>query len=178
MKIQIPAVNIDLAEAAQRISRERNINFGDALFIARREMADTVTPNSGSPLRDQKQSSRTAASEVRDAVIGGLNAVAPSWMAGPNTDAMAWWATTGEQDIRAGARAVTARLEGLGLRPQITSSLTTEMTAFLSTTIKNAGIKALRVSDVIQQAADHTSQVYADALATKWPRRYGARQSV
>src|SRR6185437_7961635 len=129
---QIQVTGIELAQRAQQIAKQKAISFGDALYEARREMefADTVQRNTGSPLRDQAASTTPQPSAVREAVNAGLMAVAPAWK--PGGDIGAWLATSAQRDIQAGGRSVAARLQGLGLGPQITASLVAELEKFLN----------------------------------------------
>jgi len=166
---QIQVTGIELAQRAQQIAKQKAISFGDALYEARREMefADTVQRNTGSPLRDQAASTTPQPSAVREAVNAGLMAVAPAWK--PGGDIGAWLATSAQRDIQAGGRSVAARLQGLGLGPQITASLVAELEKFLNNLAAGevSAANPLRLSDMIAGAALHIQQVYADALANK-----------
>ncbi len=160
--------NIGLRDFAEQIAKERNISYGEALFIARRHMAaeevpSTVTRNSGSPLRDQQQSTTPQPSAVRQAVISGLQAV--QWNP-PDVAIMEWVATGGAQAINQSVREVSSRLSALGMGPQIIAALTAEMKNYLTRTLVPDGTTLL-LSNVIAQTGDHVQQTYAAALANK-----------
>jgi hypothetical protein len=152
--VQKQVAGSELSELAHKIAQRDCISFGDALFKARREIefADTVQQNTGSPLRDQTQSTTPNPSAVREAVVAGLSA-APIWNQG-NLNLNGIVRATGE---------ASTRLAALGLGPQIISSLTAELSAWLN----NNNVNGSFPSDVISKAGDHMQQIYADALANK-----------
>jgi hypothetical protein len=117
------AVNQELADRAMQIARAQRIDFGEALSQARREMADIVQQNTGSPLRDQKQSTTPDPAKVREAVDGGLRAVGWKKTTEGNVDAYS---------IFLGVFEVGSRLSELGLGPNIVSSLKMELSNFLN----------------------------------------------
>jgi hypothetical protein len=147
------AVNQELADRAMQIARAQRIDFGEALSQARREMADIVQQNTGSPLRDQKQSTTPDPAKVREAVDGGLRAVGWKKTTEGNVDAYS---------IFLGVFEVGSRLSELGLGPNIVSSLKMELSNFLNYAFQNG-----TPSSVIPQAADHMAAVYTQALANK-----------
>lgn len=151
------AVNQELADRAMQIARAQRIDFGEALCQARREMADIVQQNTGSPLRDKKQSTTPDPAKVREAVDGGLRAT--PWNA--NSDGM-----IDAYSIFGGVFEVGSRLADLGLGQQIISSLKTELTNFLNYAF-HPGATPGKPSDVIPQAVDHMTAIYKQALANK-----------
>jgi hypothetical protein len=147
------AVNQELADRATQIARAQKIDFGEALSQARREMADIVQHNTGSPLRDQNQSTTPDPAKIRDAVDGGLRAVGWKTSSTGGVDAYS---------IFLGVFEVGFRLSELGLGPNIVSSLKMELSNFLNYAFQNG-----KPSDVIPQASDHMTAIYKQALANK-----------
>jgi hypothetical protein len=147
------AVNQELADRAAQIARAQRIDFGEALSQARREMADIVQHNTGSPLRDQNQSTTPDPAKIRDAVDGGLRAVGWKTSSTGGVDAYS---------IFLGVFEVGFRLSELGLGPNIVSSLKMELSNFLNYAFQNG-----KPSDVIPQASDHMTAIYKQALANK-----------
>jgi hypothetical protein len=145
--------SIALADRAEQIAKEKRISFCDALPMARREFA-TVEQNTGSPLRDQQQSSFPDAAKVRAAVVQGLMDV-PIW-SNKNGGGLNLYSIAQATD------AAGKHLAALGLGPQIISTLNMELTDWLN----NNGNDGLP-SSVISKAGDHMQQVYADALKNK-----------
>jgi hypothetical protein len=152
---------------AEQIAAERKISYTEALPLARRQFAagdvpTVVTRNTGSPLRDQQQSTTPQPGEVRKAVDAGLRA--KPWTPGGGDPAI-WWATSGAQAIRDAMQQVGSRLRALGMGPQIISALTTEMQTFLNNATQGTGIPP--ISDIIAATCVHVQQTYARALANK-----------
>lgn len=162
--VQKEVCGVELAEAAGKIAKQRNISFGEALFIAREQMADIVTKSPSSPLRDEEAAVILTPSQVREAVVAGLQSVAPLWR--PTSDA--WIATAGASAIKDAASAVAAKLDAMGLGDQAISALTAELSTFLTGLVLKQPTSA-KLSDLISQAADHAQQVYTQALANKLP---------
>jgi hypothetical protein len=166
--IQKEVAGVELAERAKQIASQKRITFGEALFQARREMADTVTvpstvrPTTASPLRQEEPAKTPAASEVRTAVISGLNTVAPTWRKGDAT----WIATSGAYAIRQGCAAVAENLDALGIGDQLISGISSDLQAFLNNAVLQQGYNGL-LSDLVTQAGDHVAAVYQQALANK-----------
>jgi hypothetical protein len=147
----VVTVNQDLADRAMQIAKAQRIDFGEALYQARREMADIVQQNTGSPLRDQQDSSAPDPAKIKEAVMAGLTAV-PIWNLGKLTT----------YAISQGCEEVGNHLAALGLGPQIISALKTELSNWLNYNGNNSTPSA-----VTWAAGDHVQKVYTDALANK-----------
>jgi hypothetical protein len=153
-------VNADIAERAQEIARANSISFGEALYQARREMADIVRTSNGSPLRDQESSATPPSSEVRTAVMAGLMAVAPTWKKNGE-----WIATSGAQALHQACASVSDKLDALGIGDQLVSGMCSDLFTYLQNAVGRAGT----LSDLVTQAADHVASAYEQALINKVP---------
>lgn len=158
--VKIEVSGVELAQRAGEIARTKRISFGDALFEARREVrfADTVRQDTGSPLRQQQQSTTPDPAKVREAVDGGLRAT--PWKANAA-------GVIDTYSISLGVLEVGSRLAALGLGPQIVSSLKLELSNFLNYTFNPGNSIPGKPSDVIPQATDHMFTIYKQALANK-----------
>jgi predicted transcriptional regulator len=164
---------VELSELAHKIARQRKISFGEALFAARREIAmgngiDTVQQDTGSPLRTQPTSTTPDVAKVRSAVYSGLNET--PWKVSEASDRV------DAGSVFLGVLEVGSRLSGLGLGPQIISSLKAELSTFLNNAFNQS--TAYKPSDVIPQAADHMAAIYKQALANKLDTQVWAEDGV
>lgn len=155
---------VELADRARQIAAQKRVSFGDALFQARRELADTVQvrQNVGSPLRDQKQSTTPSPADVRAATVEGVKAVGSLWNPGANPGI--WLATSGAQVLKSAMAAVSVNLRALGMGPQITETLTTDLLAFLNNLITGG---VLSFPNIVANAGDRIQQAYEDALKNR-----------
>lgn len=154
--------SVNLAERAMVIFREQKIPYGQALTAARREMADIVGSNNGSPLRDQGTASTPPSSEVRTAVVAGLNAVASTWKNGDSE----WIATSGATALYNACASVGDKLHELGIGYQLISGMKEDLFAYLNRQVLGL-IYGGTLSGLISQTADHVASTYEQALANK-----------
>jgi hypothetical protein len=154
--------SVNLAERAKFISLQQNIPYGKALTIARHEMTDIVGSNNGSPLRDQRTAATPPSSEVRTAVIAGMQAVAPTWKKGDSE----WIATSGATALYNACASVGDKLHELGIGDQLISGMKEDLFAYLNRQVLGL-IYSGTLSDLISQTADHVASTYEQALANK-----------
>lgn len=161
--VQIEVGGVELAERAQQIAKQKDISFGEALFQARREFLSDVQvqQNTGSPLRDQQQSTTPPSSDIRNATIEGLKTVGSQW---DPARGGSWIATTGSQVLKDGINEVCVRLRALGMGPQIVDGLTSDLFTFLNNLVTSG---VLSFPSIISQAGDHIQQRYEEALKNK-----------
>lgn len=163
--VRMQVVNVDLCERAKKIASENRISFGEALSQARSEargeMADIVTKENGSPLRDEGSSSTPPSSEVRIAVTAGLNKVAPLWKKDGD-----WIATSGSQMLRQACAVVAVELGALGIGDELISAMMADLFVYLS--YRCGGSSPIgTLSDLVAQAADHAASAYEQSIANR-----------